>query len=226
MCGRYTLVSKADAIEQRFQASLEKDSFRNTFNAAPTQMLPVISNSQPDTVAYYRWGLIPFWAKDMAIGNKLINARAETLAEKPSFKKSLQQKRCLVISDGFYEWKREGKAKQPFRITLKDNGLFAFAGLWDEWKDEKGNRIQSFTIITTDPNELMASIHNRMPVILPPSQEENWLSDGLKADDALQLLRPYNADKMEAYPVSTLVNSPANNSEELIESIEKGAGAN
>lgn len=224
MCGRYTLVKKPEVIEQRFGATIEKDTFRETFNAAPTQVLPVISNTHPETIHYFKWGLIPFWAKDASIGNKMINARAETLKEKPSFRKSLQQKRCLVLADGFYEWKKEGKTKQPFRITLKDNGLFAFAGLWDEWKDDRGNEVHSFTIITTDPNDLMASIHNRMPVILPPAHEKHWLSADLKTDDAIGLLVPYNAAHMEAYPVSTLVNSPANNSHELIESIEKGAG--
>jgi putative SOS response-associated peptidase YedK len=225
MCGRYTIVKKAEAIEQRFGAHLEKDAFRESFNAAPTQVLPVISNSSPEAISYFKWGLIPFWAKDASIGNKMINARAETLTQKPSFKKSLQGKRCLVIADGFYEWKKEGKTKQPYRITLKDNGLFAFAGLWDEWKDPAGNKVQTFTIITTDPNELMASIHNRMPVILPPAHEKHWLNPDLKPADALELLLPYNASDMEAYPVSTLVNSPANNSPEVIESLEKGAGA-
>ncbi|MDO1451173.1 SOS response-associated peptidase [Rhodocytophaga aerolata] len=225
MCGRYTLAKKPEVIAQRFDASLEKDTFRETFNAAPTQVLPVISNNNPETIRYFKWGLIPFWAKDASIGNKMINARAETLKEKPAFRKSLQQKRCLVIADGFYEWKKEGKTKQPFRITLKDNGLFAFAGLWDEWKDDKGNKVQSFTIITTDPNELMAPIHNRMPVILPPAQEKHWLSNDLNPDEAMDLLVPYNAADMEAYPVSTLVNSPANNIKELLDSLEKGAGA-
>jgi putative SOS response-associated peptidase YedK len=224
MCGRYTLVKKAENIEQRFGATLEKENVGQNFNAAPTQVLPVISNADPSAVSFYKWGLIPFWAKDASIGNKMINARAETLTEKPAFRKSLQQKRCLVVADGFYEWKKEGKTKQPFRITLKDNGLFAFAGLWDEWKDDKGNKVQSFTIITTDPNELMAPIHNRMPVILPPAYEKHWLSADLKPADAMELLLPYNAAEMEAYPVSTLVNSPANNSPELIDSLEKSAG--
>jgi putative SOS response-associated peptidase YedK len=225
MCGRYTVVKKAQNIEQRFGATIEKDTFGQNFNAAPTQVLPVISNAVPETVSFFKWGLIPFWAKDASIGNKMINARAETLNEKPAFRKNLQQKRCLVIADGFYEWKKEGKTKQPFRITLKDNGLFAFAGLWDEWRDDKGNKVQSFTIITTDPNELMAPIHNRMPVILPANVEKDWLRADLKPAEALELLLPYNAADMEAYPVSTLVNSPSNNIAEVIELLEKGAGA-
>lgn len=217
MCGRYTLVKKAEDIEKRFHVQIEEDTLHPSYNAAPTQNLPVISNDNPGLAAYYKWGLIPFWAKDAAIGNKLINARAETLLEKPAFKKSLQSKRCLVIADGFYEWQKNGKTKQPYRITLKDNGLFAFAGLWDEWKNEQGNKIRSFTIITTSPNALMESIHDRMPVILNPSDEKHWLSTNLKAEDALDLLQPYDAGKMQAYQVSKQVNSPANNMPELIE---------
>lgn len=219
MCGRYTLIKKAEEIEKRFHVQVEQDSLQATYNAAPTQLLPVISNDNPQIAAYYKWGLIPFWAKDTAIGNKMINARAETLPEKPAFKKSLQRKRCLVIADGFYEWQKNGKAKQPYRITLKDESLFAFAGLWDEWKDEQGHSIRSFTIITTDPNQLMSSIHDRMPVILHPSAEQEWLADELKPEEALKILQPYDARQMLAYPVSTLVNSPSNNSKELIEQI-------
>jgi putative SOS response-associated peptidase YedK len=219
MCGRYTLVKKAKDIEQRFHVQLEEDAYHQTYNAAPTQVLPVISNQHPQVASYFKWGLIPFWAKDPSIGNKMINARAETLTEKPAFKKILQTKRCLVIADGFYEWKKNGKTKQPYRITLKDNGLFAFAGLWDEWKDEQGNKLRSFSIITTAPNDLMTSIHDRMPVVLPQIHEKDWLSDDLQVKDALNLLQPYDADQMQAYPVSTLVNSPANNTHELIEHI-------
>lgn len=219
MCGRYTLVKKAADIEKRFHVQVEQDALQATYNAAPTQLLPVISNDNPKIAAYYKWGLIPFWAKEAAIGNKMINARAETLIEKPAFKKSLQRKRCLVIADGFYEWQKNGKFKQPYRITLKDNDLFAFAGLWDEWKNEQGHSIKSFTIITTAPNQLMASIHDRMPVILHPSEEQAWLADELKPEEALKFLQPYDAKQMQAYPVSTLVNSPANNSKDLIEQI-------
>ncbi len=219
MCGRYTLIKPAKTIEERFGVQLEKDSYQQTYNAAPTQMLPVISNENHQIASYFKWGLIPFWAKDASIGNKMINARAETLAEKPAFKKSLQSKRCLVIADGFYEWKKNGKAKQPFRITLKDEDLFAFAGLWDVWKNEEGNKIHTFSIITTSPNELMENIHDRMPVILPRKYEKDWLSDRLKVEEALDLLQPYDASAMQAYPVSTMVNSPSNNSRELIEQI-------
>lgn len=221
MCGRYTIVTSAEAVESRFGVHMEKSSFRQTYNAAPTQLLPVISNQSPDELQYFQWGLIPFWAKDASIGNKLINARAETLTEKPSFRKSLEKKRCLVISDGFYEWKREGKTKQPYRITLKDEGLFALAGLWDIWRNEHGKTIRSFSIITTAPNELMKSIHDRMPVILSLSHEQEWLQPDVKVTDLLPLLQPYDAGQMRAYPVSTAVNSPANNQETLIASIEQ-----
>lgn len=219
MCGRYTLVKPAKAIEERFGVQVEKDSYHETYNAAPTQTLPVISNENAKTASYYKWGLIPFWAKDASIGNKMINARAETLAEKPAFKKSLQSKRCLVIADGFYEWQKIGKNKQPYRITLKNNDLFAFAGLWDTWKNEEGNRIYTFSIITTSPNELMEKIHDRMPVILPQKYEKEWINDSLKLEEAMAMLQPYDANAMQAYQVSTMVNSPSNNSKELIEQL-------
>jgi putative SOS response-associated peptidase YedK len=216
MCGRYTIIREAEEISERFAVEVAKDSFKQSFNAAPTQLLPVIANTQAQVLSYFRWGLIPFWAKDAAIGNKMINARAETLAEKPAFKKSLQTRRCLVIADGFYEWKRENGRKQPYRFTLPQEELFAMAGLWDEWKNESGEKIRSFTVITTTANELLEEVHDRMPVILPREAEKAWLSDSLSLNDALHLLRPYNANDMRTYPVSPMVNSPVNNSMELV----------
>jgi putative SOS response-associated peptidase YedK len=180
----------------------------------------VISNQNPGELSFYRWGLIPFWAKDKSIGNKLINAKAETIAEKPSFKNSLKRKRCLVLGDGFYEWKTiNKKEKVPYRITLQDHGLFAMAGIWDTWKDEDGRLINSFAIITTTPNKLMENIHTRMPVILEQKAEKLWLGED---DPALLLsfLKPYPEMEMTAFPVSKLVNSPFNDSEELVKPVE------
>jgi putative SOS response-associated peptidase YedK len=164
-----------------------------------------------------RWGLIPSWAKDESIGSKMINARAETLAEKPSFKRLLRSRRCLIAADGFYEWQKEQGGKTPMYITMKDGEIFALAGLWDTWKNADGEQIRTCTIITTEPNELVTSIHNRMPVILPPEAREAWLDSTLHDDNLLvPLLKPYSADAMQARPVSRLVNNPQYDSAELI----------
>jgi len=217
MCGRFSVISSKGTIEERFDVILDDDDFKSVYNAAPTQSLPLITNLESKKVNFFKWGLIPFWAKDQSLATKMINARAETILEKPAFKNLIQGKRCLVISDGFYEWKQlPGSKKQPYRITLKDNGLFAYAGLWDEWKDPVGKQINSFTIITTDPNELMRHIHNRMPVILKKEHEKKWLSNNSDIQEILQLLQAYPADLMQAYPVSTLVNLPANNDEKVL----------
>ncbi len=163
------------------------------------------------------WGLIPSWAKDPSIGNKMINARAETLLEKPSFKRLVGKRRCLVLTDGFYEWRKEGKRKVPMRMLLKTRELFAFAGLWDRWKKPDGNEFQSFTIITIDANDLLRPIHDRMPVILGRDGEEKWLNPDLKdPSELLPLLKPYPSELMEAYDVSPLVNSPRNDRPECI----------
>ncbi len=169
MCGRYTLAVQLDLIADRFLLKRvdAKETFR--FNIAPTQLAPVIHQTDTGrTLTMMRWGLIPFWAKDESIGNKLINARAETLAEKPSFKRSLERKRCIVPADGFYEWKKskDGKTKTPMRIVVGQGDLFGFAGLWDRWKSPNGESVESYTIITTEPNKFVSPIHNRMPVIL------------------------------------------------------------
>jgi putative SOS response-associated peptidase YedK len=216
MCGRYTLVSPAAKVQEHFGIEVNPDLLAPTYNAAPSQKLPVITNTNPEGISLYRWGLIPAWAKDAAIGYKMINARAETLTEKPAFRALLGRKRCLVIADGFYEWQGKGKAKQPYRIMLKGGELFAMAGLWDEWKNAEGEMVRSFTVITTEPNSLMVPLHNRMPAILAPQAYSTWLNTDAQADDVLQLLGPYQAEAMEAYPVSGEVGSPSHNYPELI----------
>ncbi|MDR3602541.1 MAG: SOS response-associated peptidase [Desulfosporosinus sp.] len=214
MCGRFSIIDIED-IRERFKT--EPIDLKPNYNVAPSQDVPVILNNGSNKLAMFRWGLIPFWAKDPSIGNKLINARAETLDEKPNFKTSLQRKRCLVVADGFYEWKIEGSTKRPFRITLKNNELFGFAGLWDTWKSPIGDIINSCSIITTTPNDLMAPIHNRMPVILSRDSELVWLDQSIVDSHLLKsLLVPYPADLMIAYEVSTLVNSPRNNGPECL----------
>ena len=168
-----------------------------------------------------RWGLIPAWARDPAMGMKLINARAETVAEKPSFQKPFRQRRCLVLADGYYEWKREGARKQPYFIRLKDERPFAFAGLWDRWNNGEGTTIESCAVLTTKSNERLASIHDRMPVILPPVAYEPWLDSGLQdATRLVAFLAPYSSDAMIADPVGTLVNDPRVDDARCIETME------
>lgn len=162
------------------------------------------------------WGLIPSWAKDPEVGNKMINARAETVAEKPSYRKAFKERRCLILADGFYEWQKTDSGKQPFYIRMEDESPFAFAGLWESWQN--GREIRSCTIITTSPNEVAAQVHNRMPVILHPEDYEMWLDPDFDEREPLTtLLKPFPAEAMEAYPVSRKVNRPANNDPEVIE---------
>jgi putative SOS response-associated peptidase YedK len=220
MCGRFSFSPLAKIIEDRFDVKVDKTRYKPRYNSAPSQNLAVISNLNPGELSFYRWGLIPFWAKDKNIGNKMINAKAETITEKPSFKNSLKHKRCLVLSDGFYEWKTlNKKEKIPYRITLQNNGLFAMAGIWDSWKDEEGNLINSFAIITTTSNKLMENIHARMPVILEQKEENNWLTES-NSDFLLSLLKPFPEREMTAFPVSKLVNSPINDTPEIMKPAE------
>jgi len=218
MCGRFSFSPNEIIIEERFDLEIEEGSYKPRYNCAPSQNLPVISNAEPGRLSFYRWGLIPFWAKDMTIGNRMINARAETILEKSSFKHPFQHNRCLVPSDGFFEWKKESKGKVPYRIITKDNAIFAMAGIWDTWKDSEGTILRSFSIITTEANELMQPIHDRMPVILLPEYEKEWLQ-GSDAITLLNFLKPFPSELMEAYPISMLVNSPLNDSPEVIKRI-------
>ena len=214
MCGRFSIFTPAETLKGRFNV-LRTAEFMPTYNAAPTQSLPVIMNNEPMTIDLCRWGLIPWWAKEQKIGNKMINARAETLLQKPSFRDSFKQRRCLVLADGFYEWMKTSDQKIPYRISMRDNGPFAFAGIWDVWRTSEGKDLRSFSIITTEPNELMRPLHNRMPVILRKENEHRWLQD-IEIQEAQTMLAPYSFDDLEAYPISTLVNSPRNNSEDVI----------
>jgi len=213
MCGRYSFAVEDALIKERFGVSVRSAIYKARYNCAPSQHLAVITNKLPGGLEFFRWGLIPFWAKDPSIGNKLINARVETLLGKPSFREAFRRQRCLVPADSFYEWKRNAH-KIPFRILMKNQSPFAMAGIWDRWKNREGEVIHSFSIITTEPNALMSSIHNRMPVILLPENESRWLQE---TDDSLlqSFLKPYPAGLMDAYPVTKLVNSPGNDSPEI-----------
>ena len=171
MCGRYSLAADLEDIQQRFELFASDLTYSPRYNIAPTQPVLAVTNYEGRQPEYLRWGLIPSWAKSASVGNRLINARAETVAERPSFRSALARRRCLVIADGFYEWQRVGKARRPMRVVLKSGEPFAFAGLWDSWWDPAGDIVRSCTIITTEPNELLRPIHNRMPFILPEELE-------------------------------------------------------
>lgn len=224
MCGRFTLTATIDEILDRFdiQAFLDEENYAPSYNIAPSQaVLAIINDGKANRMGFLKWGLIPPWAKDLSIGNYMINARAETIGEKPSFRHAFQKKRCLIIADSFYEWKRHNdKTKTPMRIKLKGEQLFAMAGLWEHWKSPEGQSVFSCSVITTTPNELMTDIHDRMPVILKPEDEKTWLNPANKDPKFLsQFLVPLDYSLMEAYEVSPLVNSPKNNSIELIQKI-------
>jgi putative SOS response-associated peptidase YedK len=212
MCGRFSLGVNLDDLIDAFPDFTFPPETEPRYNIAPTQNVMVVPNNTAGHVSFFRWGLIPSWAKDMDIGSRLINARGETLAEKPSFRAAYLRRRCLILADGFYEWQTipGSKAKQPMYIQLATKKPFAFAGLWELWRPDD-TPILSCTIITTEPNALLAPIHNRMPVILPPDTYALWLDPAEQKPIALNhLLTPYPADLMTAYPVSRLVNSPAN----------------
>lgn len=235
MCGRYTLKHSTEEVAARFAVQQIAFDLEPRFNIAPSQPIAVITQGQNGANAArildgFKWGLVPSWAKDAAIGNRMINARAETLLEKPSFRTALKRRRCLIPADGFYEWKRDGKTKgatkQPMRIHESDDSLFAFAGLWEEWKQPDGELLRTATIITTSPNELMSGIHDRMPAILSRDDEAFWLdADADEAPQLLKLLRSYPDEALRAHPVSTQVNSPGFDAPSCITSIAGDGGA-
>ncbi len=223
MCGRYTLTCTPEVLAEEFRLEAVPD-LRPRYNVAPSQGVACVRaglRSRKREAVLLRWGLIPSWAGDPAMGMKLINARAETVAEKPSFRKPFRERRCLVPADGYYEWKREGSRKQPYHIRLNSERPFAFAGLWDRWTGKDGKTIESCTILTTTPNERLASIHDRMPVILQPAVYEPWLDPGLQ--DAARLvpfLTPYPGDAMIAVAVSRRVNDPRVDDARCLEALE------
>lgn len=227
MCGRFTQSQSGETIAKTFQLSVVPD-VTPSYNIAPTQGVATVW--QPATqserqLRVLRWGLIPSWAKDGAIGAKLINARAETVAEKPSFRSAFKQRRCLVLADGFYEWQRREGKKQPFYFHLQNHEPFAFAGLWERWQDPAGEPIVSCTILTTEANKLVKPIHDRMPVILAPDAYAAWLNLDTTPDHLQALLHPYNSAAMVAYPVSPHVNKPSHNSPDCLQPLPEEAHA-
>ena len=221
MCGRFVQYTLFPLLQKEFSLKFgEEVSLRPSFNISPSQEIPVVVNEEGNRLTLCRWGLVPPWSKDPSIGNRMINARAETLAEKPSFKGSLNKYRCLIVADGFYEWKKTDSGKIPVYITMKDNRPFGFAGLYSDWRPPKGEIIRTCTIVTTESNKLLEPIHNRMPVIIKPDDRDRWL-DPSEHDLSrlLSLLAPYPSDKLEAWEVSREVNSPANNGPENIKAV-------
>ncbi len=241
MCGRYTLFVEQDDLEERFGAGFA-EPFSPRYNMAPGQRLPVITDDEPERIQRFEWGLLPSWADDDASG--LINARAETLDQKPSFREAYARRqqsrergergRCLVLADGFYEWVETDDRTQPYRVAFEDDRPFAMAGLWERWEPETTQTgldafgggaavegggpdvLETFTVVTTEPNDLVADLHHRMAAILEPAGERRWLTE----DDPRALLEPFSPEEMRAYPVSTTVNSPANDDPTLVEPLE------
>ena len=217
MCGRFSLTSEMGELQGRFEFDGAGLAHAPRYNIAPTQPVLAVTNGEGGGASYMRWGLVPSWAKDASVGNRLINARAETVSERNSFRSAFVRRRCLVLADGFSGWQKVGKAKRPMRIVMKSGEPFAFAGLWDSWRDPDGEIVRSCTIITTEANELLRPIHNRMPVILPREMESFWLDHDVEDRDALSdVMVPYQSAEMEAYEVSSLVNRPGNDSPEVI----------
>lgn len=225
MCGRFALFSSTEQIAEQFEANpaglADMPPSVPRYNIAPTQpVLGVRLDEQGNReLTFFHWGLIPSWAKDMKFGSRLINARSETVDEKPSFRNAFKRRRCIIPADGFYEWQKLDEGKQPMFIQAADKRPLPFAGLWEFWRSPDGDAIQSCTILTTTPNEMMAKIHNRMPVILESEDIEMWLDPGDNPTDAMHLFRPYPAHKMTAYPVSKVVNNPRNDSPVCVEPV-------
>lgn len=214
MCGRFQLSVKGKEISERFNTEVFDELHKPSFNCAPGQILPVITNLAPHRISLMLWGLVPSWSKSPSTGSKNFNCRSESIDEKPSFREPFSRQRCLVPANGYYEWKA-GALKQAYRFCLKDEALFAMAGIWDIWKSPDGGLLHSFSIITTEANELTAGIHHRMPLILPVEMETRWLySTDYK--QLIPLLKPFPASQMDYYPVSGKVNSVANDGEALI----------
>ena len=211
-------------MEEYFDAASGDEDWGPRYNIAPTQPVPVIRQHPREPVrdlSLVRWGLVPSWAKDTSAAARMINARSETAAAKPVFRDALRFRRCLVPADGFYEWSRTGKAKQPYCFEVNDGELFAFAGLWDRWRDPNGTAVETCSILTTAPNAVTAPVHDRVPVILDPDSYDLWLDPGMNnAAAASEMLKPYDARAMQCYPISTRINSVANDDEECSRPVE------
>jgi len=227
MCGRYRLSRRKQLVEKHFATDPWEDDWTPRYNIAPTQPVPVIRQDAKEPVrclSLVRWGLIPSWAKDASGAARMINARSENASTLPAFRDALRLRRCLVPADGFYEWRRIGKAKQPFCFEVHDGQLFAFAGLWDRWRDASGTVLETCSILTTTPNAVTRPIHDRMPVIVDPEAYDLWLDPGMKDTHVVSdMLRPYDARQIRCYPVSTRVNHTAIDDEECSQPLERAS---
>ena len=224
MCGRSSLTKSEKELEARFKATfysedLEKYNPLPNYNVAPTHVMPIISNNDPQHFVPMRWGLIPYWAKDMKVGYKMINARMETVLEKSAFKQAMSKRRCLVPMDGYYEWKKDGSKKTPYRIVVTDQEIFSVAGLWENWKSPDGLWVQSFSVLTQSPSHSIAHIHDRMPAILTKDQEAQWLDMEIPAADALAIIVPYDDAHLRAYQVGNRIGKVTENDADLIREI-------
>lgn len=220
MCGRFTRAISAAGVAEAFGVDEISSDLKASYNIAPTQSVAVIISDGKKRLIEVRWGLVPSWAKDPAVGNKMINARAETITEKASFRNAFKKRRCLVVADGFYEWQKIGDGKRPVYIRLKSGKPFGMAGLYEVWQSPEGEELMTCAIITTEANELMRPIHERMPVIIAKDNEDLWLDPQVQDTPVLrELLHPYPAAEMEAYPVSKRVNSPAANAPDCIKPV-------
>ena len=230
MCGRYRLSRRKQLVEEYFDCGSDEPDWVPRFNIAPTQPVPVIRQNLKEPVrelSLMRWGLIPTWVKNPSVAARMINARSETAATNPAFRDALKSRRCLIPTDGFYEWQRVGKTKQPYCFEVNNGELFAFAGLWDRWKDPNGNWIKTCSILTTTPNAVTSAVHDRMPAILDPDCYDLWLDPGMTdVRVASELLKPYHAKSMRSYPVSTRINYVANDDEERSRPVETAEAQN
>lgn len=222
MCGLYSLTTPVEGIIRLFDVS-ERPNLRPRYNIAPTQDVTAVRQDEDGArhLVFFRWGLVPFWAKDLSIGARMINARAESVRQKPAFRAAFKRRRCLVPADGYYEWKKDKADKQPHRIVMEDGGPYAFAGLWESWSSPDGSEVETCTIITTDASPPVAQIHNRMPVILDQEDFAAWLSGG--DDEAERLLRPYAGRRtLRAYPVDRRVGNVRNDDADLVRPLDEG----
>ena len=224
MCGRYRVSRRKQIIEEHFDSVSGTEDWNPRYNIAPTQTVPIIRQHPKEPVrelSLFRWGLLPGWAKDPSVAARMINARSETASTKPAFSEALKFRRCVVPADGFYEWQKTGKVKQPYCFEIDDGEMFAFAGIWDRWKDATAKPLETFSILTTIPNAVTSSVHDRMPVILNPDSYDLWLDPGVKdTAEVSELLRACDARSMRCYPISTRINSTVNDDEECSRRVE------
>jgi len=224
MCGRYRLSRRKQILEDHFDTAPWDEEWSPRYNIAPTQQVPVVRQHPKEPIrqlSYQRWGLIPTWARDPSIASSTINAKSETAAEKPAFRDPFEYRRCLIPADGFYEWKRHGTSKQPYCFEVQNGELFAFAGLWDGWKNAEGQWIKTCSILTTIPNSVTSTVHDRMPVILHPENYDLWLDPSMNnVQGVCDLLKPYDARLMRCYPISSRVNHVGNDDAECSRPVE------